>query len=149
MHLKLESTIQKTFELPLTEEEINVIKDLYISKNSFGISQNKYQQIINSNILSIDFNEKDSIKMNFTEILSAVIDGAPFTFHLRTKSNELSFESNLGGIPKPDEFHKYLIFYLIYNNEMQFGKKSNKSLKAYFNSETMIKSAMWYLSKLN
>ncbi|MCS4303333.1 hypothetical protein [Chryseobacterium sp. BIGb0232] len=151
---KIDSLIHlKSYTIDLNDNDLKMIKELYEKNNFEGnkiykISESAFLKLLKEKEIIIDFNSIKSIsEKSITDLLSSVIDGAPFTLTANTKNSYLIYEDNFSGMPSLKKLQQYLIFYTIYN-ERTFCKNNNELVKNYFGRENLMKNMMYFMEKM-
>ncbi|MCS3871440.1 hypothetical protein J3D55_004356 [Chryseobacterium ginsenosidimutans] len=151
---KIDSLISlKTFKITFTENDIAQIKELYNKKTFDGtkiykISDSTYSKILSEKQIKLNFERIDTLpEKSIEDIITNVVDGAPFRLTAKTRKNKFLFENNFAGGFKFKELRKYLIFYSIYHN-IEFCNPSNKIVKEYFSRENFLKTLIYCLTRI-
>ncbi|MFN1216790.1 hypothetical protein ACKW6Q_07350 [Chryseobacterium kwangjuense] len=143
----------KSFKIKLSQDDINKFNELYNRKAFDGeriykISDSTYSKILKNKEVELDLNLINTIgAKSILDLISGVIDGAPFTLTAKTSNNTFIFNDNFRGMPKLIELREYLIFYFIYQ-ETKFCKPSNKLVEEYFSREKLLKNIMYSLTRI-
>lgn len=128
-------------------EEFSNQKD-FKGNSLYNLSNDILKKIKSENKIILNLNEIDSLnKKNFMDVLSGVIDGAPFTLTAKTKINKLKFIDNLSAGPTLLNLREYLTFYYFFKEKQFCG--STDLIRHYFSDEIMLKYTLYGLLRID